>query len=187
MDRFFVVTGGPGSGKTTLIDALVALGHGRTVEAGRFITQAQVAIGGNAVHWGDRALYAELMLMHEIRSYEQARDLTFFDRGVPELCGYFAMSGLPVPAHFEKAAQLYRYSRTVFAAPPWREIYVNDAERKQDFAEAVATYELCKNTYRARGYEVMELPRASVAERVAFVVAQVDKARGRIDSATAGG
>lgn len=170
MDDFYVITGGPGAGKSTLIEALAALGHGRTVEAGRSITQTQVVIGGNAVHWGDRALYAELMLMHEIRSHEAAEGITFFDHGIPELCGYMGLSGLAVPAHFERAVAVYHYNRVVFAAPPWREIFVNDAERKQDFAEAVTTYDRCTQAYRERGYEIVDLPMASVAERVGFVM-----------------
>ena len=173
MDDFYVITGGPGAGKTTLIEALEARGYGQTIEAGRFISQVQAAVGGPAGHAGDRVLYAELMLMHEIRSYAAATGTTFFDRGVPELCGYLEMCGLPVPAHFERAAALYRYNRTVFAAPPWREIFVNDAERKQDFAEAITTYERCTAAYRARGYEIVDLPKVSVQERVEFVMGKL--------------
>lgn len=176
MDNFVVITGGPGAGKTTLIDAFAMLGHGRTVEAGRFIIQAQAEIGGMGVHWGDRQLFAELMLMHEIRSYEEAHaapGLVFFDRGVTELTGYLRMSGRPVLPHFRQAAEVYRYNRTVFAAPPWQEIYANDTERRQDFAEAVATYDSCTAAYAEAGYEVIELPKASVAERVRFVLGRV--------------
>jgi predicted ATPase len=176
MDNFIIITGGPGGGKTTLIEALARLGHGRTIEAGRFIIQAQVAIGGKALHWDDQALFAELMLMHEIRNYEEARmheGLTFFDRGVPELVGYLPMVGRPSRPHFVRAAELYQYNRLVFATPPWREIFANDSERKQDFDEAVASYERCVETYRAAGYEIAELPKASVEARVGFVLERV--------------
>lgn len=179
MDRFIIITGGPGAGKTTLVEALAARGHGRSVEAGRAIIQAQVAIGGKGVHWGDRRLFAELMLMHEVRSYEEAslrKGLTFFDRGVPELCGYLPMMGLPLPPHFERAAALYRYHPTVFAAPPWREIFAHDAERLQGFEEAIATYEHCVAVYRQLGYAVVELPRTSVPARVDFVLDRIERA-----------
>ena len=46
--------------------------------------------------------------------------------------------------------------------PPWREIYRNDEERKQDFAEAVASYDACVATYREFGYEPVDVPRLAV-------------------------
>jgi len=48
-DRFYVITGGPGSGKTSLIEALRSRGYNSTVEAGRAIIQDQVAIDGRAL------------------------------------------------------------------------------------------------------------------------------------------
>jgi len=176
MDNLIIISGGPGGGKTTLIDALAALGHGRTGEAGRFIIQAQAEIGGMGVHFGDQGLFAELMLMHEIRSYEEALaapGLVFCDRGIPELAGYLSLVGRPVPPHFRRAAELYRYNGTVFMTPPWREIFANDPERRQDWDEAVLTYEQCAAAYRAQGYTVIDLPKASVRERVMFVLDRV--------------
>jgi predicted ATPase len=173
MESFIIISGGPGGGKTTLIDALAMLGHGRSIEAGRFIIRAQAAIGGMGVHLGDRELFAELMLMHEIRSYEEARGspgLVFFDRGIPELTGYLPMVGRPLPMHFRRAAELYRYNRTVFVTPPWREIFANDSERRQDWTEAVRSYEFCVKTYREQGYDVIDLPKAGVRERARFVL-----------------
>lgn len=176
MDNFIIISGGPGGGKTTLIDALAMRGHGRTIEAGRFIIQAQAEIGGTGVHSGDQALFGELMLMHEIRNYREAQaapGLVFFDRGVPELVGYLPMVGRPVPKHFRRAAELYQYNRRVFLTPPWREIYGNDVERRQDWDEAVRTYEHCAAIYQELGYETVELPKASVADRVQFVLRNV--------------
>ena len=57
-DRFYVITGGPGSGKTSLLDALAARGYERSVEAGRALIQQQVAIGGCALPWADRVLFS---------------------------------------------------------------------------------------------------------------------------------
>ena len=171
--RFHVVTGGPGSGKSTLLDALERAGFARSQEAGRGVIRDQTAIDGQALPWRDRAAFAELMLSWEMRSYHLARCArgpVFFDRGVPDVIGYLRLTGLAVPAHAEAAARRFRYHRRVFIAPPWPEIFAGDAERKQDFAEAQRTYEAMLQAYPRFGYALLELPRASIGERVAFMM-----------------
>lgn len=171
--RLVILTGGPASGKTSVIEALEKAGYSRSSEAGRAIIQSQVAGGGNALPWGDRASFAELMLEFEVRSYETALNSTgtmFFDRGVPDVLGYLRLSDLPVSSVVLQAVEGYRYHRHVFIFPPWPEIFCQDTERKQDFAEAVRTYEALVATYTDCGYELVEMPRATVHERVNFIL-----------------
>jgi predicted ATPase len=178
-DRFFIITGGPGAGKTTLLDALAARGCHRTVEAGRTIIQDQMAIDDPALPWRDPALFAEAMLVFDMRSYRLAEDTlgtVFFDRGVPDMIGFMRLMGLPVPAHMLKAAATFRYNRRVFVAPFCPEIFANDRERKQSPEEARRTCESIEETYRELAFETVELPKASVEERVAFVLARISRA-----------
>ncbi|MEU8892590.1 AAA family ATPase [Streptomyces sp. NPDC048442] len=58
-ERFVVITGGPGSGRSALIERLAQAGFARTQEAGRGVIQAQRAVGGRALPWADRGLFAE--------------------------------------------------------------------------------------------------------------------------------
>lgn len=173
IDRFVVVTGGPGSGKSTLLTALAREGFATTTEAGRGVIQDQVAIGGTALPWGDRALFAELMLSWEMRSYRMAREcsgVVVFDRGVPDVLGYLRLSELPVPAHVVAAAESFSYHPRVLIAPPWPEIFAQDSERRQDPAEAERTYEAMAGLYTELGYELVHLPRADVGTRCRFTV-----------------
>jgi predicted ATPase len=172
VDRFFVLTGGPSSGKSTLIQALAAQGLSHMPEAGRAIIQDQVAIGGTALPWADRLGFAELMLTWEMRSHRAAKELpgpVLFDRGVPDVLGYLRLAGLEVPRHVERAGRTFRYHRRVFIAPPWPEIFTQDAERKQSIEEAEATYRAMVEAYSALGYDLVPLPLAPVPERVRFV------------------
>ncbi|MGH3905836.1 MAG: AAA family ATPase [Pseudonocardiaceae bacterium] len=157
-DRFFVLTGGPGSGKTTLLDRLVQSGFATTGEAGRGVIKDQAAIGGPALPWADRQLFAELMLSWEMRSYRHAQQqdgVVVFDRGIPDVLGYLRLCGLSVPAHVSAAAERFRYNRWVFIAPPWPEIFEQDSERRQDLDEAERTYEVMVDTYTGLGYELV--------------------------------
>lgn len=170
--HLFVIAGGPGSGKTTLIDALEQAGFVHSIEAGRAIIQDQQAINGPGLPWRDPALFAQLMLAW--RSFRMAQNLpgpVFRDRGVPDVVGYLRLADLSVPAHMRCAAEELRYNRQIFIAPPWPEIFERDSERRQSFEEAVRTYEAMVASYEGLGYRLIELPRCSVPERVAFVSA----------------
>ena len=171
-----VVTGGPGAGKTSLIEALARKGIAHSPEAGRAIIRDQMRIGGPALPWADRTAYAEQMLGWEMRAHQAASALpgpVLMDRGLPDVIGYLTLCGLPVPAHALRAAEVFRYNRQVFLAPFWPEIYVGDAERRQHAAEAEATARVMAETYARLGYRTVDLPRADLETRVAFVLRRI--------------
>lgn len=112
------------------------------------------------------------MTKRDIEAYRRAvasGRRTFFDRGLPDVIGYRRLTGLTVPSALEALCLSCRYHGRVFIAPPWPEIYANDAERRQSLPEAERTYLMMREVYLGFGYELTELPRVSVAERVAFV------------------
>jgi len=174
--RFIVLTGGPGSGKTTLIEALRRLGLATAPEAGRAIIREQVAIAGPALPWLDQRLFFEVILAWEMRTYRAMQDTpgpVFFDRGVPDAAGGWAMLGEAVPAHVRAAITAFRYAPLVFLAPPWPEIYTGDTERKQGFAEAQRTFTAMRTAYREAGYDLAELPKVPVPARLRFLLETV--------------
>ena len=180
--NFFIVTGGPGAGKTAIVERLAARGFPTVAEPGRAILAEQAAIGGTAVHGGDAVVaFRDLMLQRDVAAFLRMADgdtdadvPVFFDRGIPDLIGYCRLIGVPVADHVRRAADTHRYSDTVFVPPPWREIYVQDALRSQDWDEAVRTYELIAAAYAECGYRTVAVPKAPVAERANFVLAAVD-------------
>ena len=178
--NFFVITGGPGAGKTSIIERLAARGFPTVAESGRTILRQQEAIGGTSVHWADAEAYRDLMLQRGMDDYERMLTETegpvFFDRGITELVGYCTLIGVPVPDTVRRAGEIYRYNRIVFVTPPWPEIYANDALRKQDQTEAQRTFDLAVDAYTSFGYRIVEVPKLPIAERAAFVVQQADAA-----------
>jgi predicted ATPase len=175
-DHLFVITGGPGSGKSSLIAGLAGCGVATMPEAGRAIIRDEVTAGGDALPWKDRQAFAAQMLDRELRSYREAAGLAgpvVLDRGIPDVIGYLRLCELPVPVAAERAAAAFRYNRIVFVAPHWPAIYAQDAERKQDEAEAAATHDMMARVYAELGYDLVPLPLATVAERVRFVTERI--------------
>lgn len=175
-DDLIVVTGGPGSGKSTLVELLQRAGFATAPEAGRAIIRDQVAIGGCGLPWVDAGLFAELMLCWELRSYRWAQQQpgpVFFDHALPGLPGYYRLIGTGVPGYVEAAVAALRYRRLVFIAPPWPGIYRTDAQRRQSFQEAVRTYEVLADAYQRYGYQLVELPLTSPGHRLEFVLEHI--------------
>jgi predicted ATPase len=174
--RKFIISGGPGAGKTTLLQALQQQQYRVSAEASRQVIIEEAAQGSDCLPWQDLPCFARKALARMIHLYEQAHQATgpvFFDRGIPDIIAYLQAANQPVEPIYYQALLDYPYQPTVFIAPPWPEIYVNDPERWQTFPEAVALYHAIQHTYRLLGYTAVELPRAPVAERVKFVLTRI--------------
>lgn len=167
--NFFVFTGGPGVGKTTLIDHLEGRGERVVTETHRAVIAEQAAAGSRAVPWDDYAACCELCVRRDIAKFDAlARETgrVFFDRGI--LDGFDPR--WEAPAELVAAAQARRYNAQVFVFPPWREIYETDAERRQDWAEAEATFGRILTVLNRFGYAPRVVPKGPLEARAAFVL-----------------
>ena len=174
--KLVVISGGPGAGKTTVLLELERRGFHVEAEVARQIIQEQVRERGNALPWGDRERYCRLMLERSIASYQKyaaSTETILFDRGIPDTFCYARLIGSPSESEFFAACDMYRYAARVFLAPPWREIYATDTERKQTYDEVVNTYHMMVEAYEDCGYEVVEIPRASPTQRADFIVSML--------------
>lgn len=171
-----VLTGCSGGGKSTLLGALAARGYAVRPEAGRQIVREQMHLGGDALPWTDAAQFVTLAAsrtMHLFNTTVPGARATFFDRSLVDLTSFLEMKGLDVPGHLQRAVEAYRYAPAVFVTPPWQEIYVDEAERSKPFEDACREYDALIEGYLAAGYELVEVPKVSVAERTDFVVARL--------------
>lgn len=102
------------------------------------------------------------------RRFPASKNWVFFDRGLVDAA--VAMEHATGLSARDLLAPHDRYCRIVFLTPPWPEIYVTDAERKHDLAEAIAEYERLLLAYGELGYEPVILPKVSVSERADLVL-----------------
>lgn len=171
-ENCIVVTGGPGMGKTSLIEYLHKKGYRHIPETGRKIIQQQSAQNGDALPWANRLAFANLMFEQSLADYlsvTEQKTPVFFDRGIPDVMGYLQLCQLDSPSAMNEAISQYRYHPVVFITPPWPAIYQQDIERKQSFEEAVQTYNIMYQLYTNLGYQLIELPKDTIEIRAAFI------------------
>ena len=171
VDRFVVISGCSGGGKSTLLAELGRRGHAVVEEPGRRIVRQELKGDGSALPWADEAAFARRAVVMALADRASAGALegwVFFDRGlVDAAAGLQHLTGEQV---LSALRQSHRYHRRVFLAPPWRDIYVTDPERRHGFDAALAEYSRLLKAYPSLGYEVFVLPKVGIVERVDFVL-----------------
>jgi predicted ATPase len=178
---FYVITGGPGSGKTTVL-AELARRHLCIPEDARAVIQEQVASGGLALPWEDAPRFAHVLMERSIATYRGQAALRYaqttkdtqapiyFDRGIGDAFTCADLIGHTLSAALSEQAKRYRYRDPVFLAPWWPEIYTTDTERRQSREEAERTEHAIVKTYTSLGYRIVKLPLTSPVERADFIL-----------------
>ena len=173
-DRYVVISGCSGGGKSTLLAELGRRGHSVVEEPGRRIVREELQSGGTALPWTDGIAFARRAVALALADRARAGALAgwvFFDRGlIDAAAGLQHLSGEPVLAVL---GMRHRYHGRVFLAPPWPDIYAGDPERRHGLDDAVAEYERLREAYPALGYDVVILPRTGVEERAGFVLSKL--------------
>lgn len=171
-DRF-VFTGGPGAGKTTVLDALNARGFVCVPDVARAIIKARVASGRSPRPAPPE--FAKRVFEADVANYQAAPSsgVCFFDRGVVDALGMLHSCRALSEDEIELNLRQYHYNRVVFLFPPWEEIYQTDGERDQTFADSVRVFEAGKSWYSRCGYQPKEVPIGPLDERVAFIESSV--------------
>jgi predicted ATPase len=174
--NFFILTGTPGTGKTTLLHQLRADGHACVDETAREVLAHQKAIDGPGLPSKSPLRFVQLMLERSIENFEKAKEAigpVIFDRAVPDLIAYADRFEVET-SEFKKAAQEYLYNQTVFVFSPWKEIFVNDSERKITFEKSLEFHEAILKAYRNLNYKLIEVPFDTVEVRKKFVLQHID-------------
>jgi predicted ATPase len=172
----FIITGGPGSGKTSLIQGLENMGYRVFQEASRLVISEQQKQPQGILPWTDLEGFQHLVFERQKRDYLTAKsmkEVVFLDRGLPDGLGYMKSGGLFIPPDLMADIQKFPYAATVFLTPPWQHIYKNDSARWEDFQKAEEIYFSLKEVYEDLGYKTQLLPLDTIEKRIEFVVNQI--------------
>lgn len=172
-----VITGGPGTGKSSIIHKLEAQGKECLHEISRQVTLDAQKQGIEQLFLEEPLLFSQKLLEGRIRQHQQAeemiKDFIFIDRGIPDVVAYMDFFGTPCPPEFVAACENHQYHQ-IFILPPWKEIYQSDNERYETYEEAQRISHFLDKTYKRYGYQPIEVPKASLKERTNFILNNLD-------------
>lgn len=178
MQQKIVITGGPGTGKSTILNELIQQKYDCMPEISREIILKAREKGIEQLFLKKPLLFSQLLLEGRENQFSQAdkmkTKIIFFDRGIPDVHGYMNYLGVDYPNVFKEISNKNRYT-SVFMLPPWQEIYTSDNERYENFEQSLAIHNHLKKTYLELGYEIMEVPKGTIEKRVNFILNSINQ------------
>lgn len=168
-----VIVGGPGTGKTSVINELKNRNHLCFDEVARKITIEAQKDGIEQLFLKHPLEFSEKVLKGRIKQFKTAEkatsDFVFLDRGIPDVVAYLDYNDSDYPDYFDTAAKSHKYD-FVFVLAPWQHIFESDNERYENFAQAKIIHHYLYETYKRYNYTLIDVPFDTVKARADFIL-----------------
>ncbi len=173
MQQKIVLIGGPGTGKTTILNKLKKRGFYCMEEVSREVTLKAQQEGIDQLFLTQPLLFSEKLLEGRIQQFINAEKsnekFTFFDRGIPDVYAYMNYFKTEYPPIFIEESKKYTYNK-LFIFSPWKKIYTSDNERYETFEQSKQIDGFLRKAYTEIGYQLIEVPFETEDERTNFIL-----------------
>ena len=173
MVKKIIITGGPGAGKTSLIEELRKNDFKCFDEISREITLKYRKKGIEQLFLSDPNLFSQELLNGRIQQFNNSINLqancVFFDRGIPDIIAYLNFKKADLSKKILKSIDKYRYDM-IFLLEPWEDIYTSDKIRYESFDQVITIDSYIKNTYKEFGYNPIIVPKDNIRNRADFII-----------------
>ena len=165
-----VLTGGPSSGKTSLLNHIQHPDIHCFEEVSRGVISKALAKGVTQPFLNNPLGFSEALFERRLHDYfeDKKNKIHVYDRGIHDVLAYLNAIGDEVPCGMLNDCSTYCYD-TVFVFPPWEAIFRQDAERMEVFEEAIHFHKALSETYTHFGMQCIEVPKSSIEERLSFI------------------
>jgi len=168
--NWYVITGGPSSGKTTTVNLLSSKGYKTTIEHARHYLDTQRSNGRTVEEVRRNQLEFQrgiLDMQIEQENSLSPGEVTFLDRAIPDALAYYRFLNLPVDEKLREAIEAVSYKKIfVLDCLP----LVQDYARKEDEAAQKKIHALLTKVYESLPFPVVHVPVLPAEERVDFIL-----------------
>ncbi|MDR3625051.1 MAG: AAA family ATPase [Chlamydiales bacterium] len=176
--RFFIITGGPGVGKTSIINKL-ANSYSVGMEAAADVISRELSLGIETP-WALDGFREKIVALQKQRQQELLAKnvhMAFFDRSPIDTMSYCLHFGAVPTAELQHNVQeVVRegyYSRTVFFIEHLGFTEQTEIRAEAD-EESLAIGEKIKESYRNLGFKIIFIPKDTIEERVKSILAHIE-------------
>jgi len=171
---WYVVAGGPSSGKTTIVNELAKLGYAVYPEASRVLIGGELAKGRKLEEFqGTIDFQKEIFkLQREMEEGAPKDKIVFFDRALPEGIAYCRFYGMEIEEYSKKNWAIFknRYRRIFFCE---QLPFDKDNTRIEDDKSTRELSRIIREAYADLDYEIIDLPPLPVEERMKIVLNEI--------------
>ena len=168
--NWYVITGGPSSGKTTTVNLLKERGYITTVEHARHYLDTQRLKGKTVEEVRKNQLEFQLgvLKMQIEQELEIAPHvLVFLDRAIPDALAYYRFLNLPFDEKLTDALRMVSYKKIfILDFLP----LVKDYARNEDGVAQKRIHELLIEVYESLPFPIVRVPVLSPEARVDFIL-----------------
>lgn len=165
-----VITGGPCTGKTTVVNILSERGYKTTIEHARHYIDTQKITGRTIEEIRENKREFQLGILNMQIEEEATLDVSeqvFLDRALPDAMAYYQFLGLEYDDRLIEQCNKYCYKRVFILA---RLPLTNDYARLEDEAEQIRIHNLIIKVYKSFPCPIVHVPVLPAEERVDYIL-----------------
>jgi predicted ATPase len=170
INNWYVITGGPGSGKTTTVNLLKDMGYTTTVEHARHYIDTMRVKGKTVEEIRKNQIEFQLKILDMQIEDEQLHspdDIIFLDRAIPDARAYYRFLNIPEDPKLTGALKNVSYKK-IFILEPLP--LVNDYARTEDASAQKKIHVLITEVYESLGFPVVHVPVLPPEARISYIL-----------------